>query len=241
MRRAAPWNAPRRAAVLSPLLLAAGCRLTGFYLDNPENPMGDVRRIAVLPISSPGSADPMKLGDLLAGELVQFPGVEVVRPGETLAEARKNALALTDERSVRALGRLVGADAVLIAELTEYNPYYPQRVAVAAQLFFMRTPPSDARSAIDLSAAGRARPVTRLDRCDLLQIEKVYDGSQRETRDLAAYYARGHYLGGEAIDGADRVLRLPEFYFRFVSNRLVRDLFADYQARTAVAKGELKA
>ncbi len=242
MRRAGrPGTAGRLAATLFPLLLAAGCRATGFYLDNPGNPMAGVRRIAVLPVSTPGTADPLKLGELLAGELVQFPGVEVVHPAETLAEARKGALALTDERSVRALGRLVGADAVLIAELTEYNPYYPPRVTVAAQLFFTRAPSGDARSAIDLSAAGRARPITRLDRCDLLQVEKVYDGSQRETRDLASYYARGHYLGGEAIDGADRVLRLPEFYFRFVSNRLVRDLFADYQARTAVAKVESKA
>jgi hypothetical protein len=235
MRTVFPRLAPRAAWLLAAILLA-GCRLTGFYLDNPANPMTGVKRIAVLPISGPGTSDPLKLGEILAGELVQFPGVEVIHPAEVQAEARKCGITVADERAVRALGRVVGADAILIAELTEYTPYYPQRVAVAAQLFFTRSPAGDVRSAVDLSAAGRARPVARLDRCDLIQLEKVYDGSQRETRDWAARYARGHSLGEEAIDGADRVLRLPEFYFRFVSNRLVRDIFSDYQARVALAK-----
>ena len=74
----------------------------------------------------------------------------------------------------------------------------------------------------------------------LIQVEKIYDGSQRETRDLAAYYARGHDLGDEAIGGAERVLWLPELYLRFVSNRLVRDIFADYQARELAAKKDRK-
>jgi hypothetical protein len=232
--------ASRLAALPALLAAAAGCRATGFYLDNPRNPMDGVRKIAVAPVEGPGTTDPVKLGELLAGELVQFPGVEVIRPNDIQTVARKNSLGFSDERSIRAIGRLAGADAILIAGLTEYNPYPPPRIAVAAQLFFIGAGADDARAIVDLSAAGRARPVERLDRCALLQIEKVYDGSQRETRDLAGSYARGHSLGGEAIEGADRVLRLPDFYFRFVSNRLVRDIFADYQVRrNMVAKGDV--
>ena len=227
----------RRAWRAAPgvLALLAGCRAAGFYLDNPANPIPGVRRIAVAPVTSPGSADPLRLGELLAGELVQFPGVEVVHPAAVQAQARKGGLVLTDERSVRALARQLGADAVLLAELTEHNPYPPPRIAIAAQLVFARAAASDARAVIDLSAEGQARPVTVLDRCDLIGIEKVYDGSHRETRDQAAYYARGHYLRGEAIEGADRVLRLPELYFRFVSNRLVRDIFEEYRERATLA------
>jgi len=173
---------------------------------------------------------------MLASELVQFPGVAVMRPDDVQATVRKNDLTLADERSIRALGRLADVDAVLVTELTEYNPYHPQRIGVAAQLFFTRTGNAAPRAAVDLSAEGRARPVKRLDHGDLIQIEKIYDGSQRETRDLAGRYARGHDLGGEALDGADRVLWLPDLYFRFVSNRLVRDIFADYQARSKAAR-----
>jgi len=224
-----------RPAFFSALLAAAaaapGCRLTGFYLDNPPNPFPGVHRIAVAPVEAAGPTDPLKLGEMLASELVQFPGVAVVRPEDLQAAARKNDLTLADEQSIRTLGRLAGADAVLVAELTEYNPYHPPRIGVAAQLFFTRTEPAAHRAAVDLSAEGRARPVRRLDHGDLIQIERIYDGSQRETRDLAGRYARGHDLGGDALDGADRVLWLPDLYFRFVSNRLVRDIFADYQAR----------
>lgn len=231
----------RRAIPLFLVLLGAGagCRATGFYLDNPANPIPGVRKFAVAPVESPETADPLKLGEILAGELVQFPGTEVIRPADVVAAARKNGLVLTDERSLRALGRILKADAVLVAAITESKTYYPPRLAVAAQLFFVGGGPSGTRSAIDLSLEGRAggaRPVTLLDRGELIQIEKVYDGSHRETRDLAAYYARGHYTNKEAIDGADRVLRLPDFYFRFVSNRLVRDIFADWQARQVLAK-----
>jgi hypothetical protein len=221
---------------LGPMLLGSGCRLAGFYLDNPPNPIRGVLRIAVTPVEAPGTTDPLKLGEMLASELVQFPGVRVVRPAEVMAAARKNDLVLTDERSVRALGRLAGADAVLVAELTEYKAYFPPRIGVAAQLFFTAPSAPLARSAVDLSAEGRARPVAALDRGDLIQVEKIYDGSHRETRDLAGRYERGNDLGNEAIDGADRVLWLPELYFRFVSNRLVRDIFADYQAREQAAK-----
>jgi hypothetical protein len=217
--------------ILAGVPAAFGCRLTGFYLDNPPNPMKGVRRIAVAPVRAPGSADALKLGEMLAAELVQFPGVDVVHPTELQALAKKNELSIADEKSVRALGRLAGADAVLIAEVTEYNPYHPPRIGLVAQLFFTRSGTADARMAIELSTAGRARPVSNLDQHDLLQVEKVYDGSQRETHDQAAYYARGHYQSDDAIDGADRVLRLPDLYFRFVSNRLVRDIFADYQMR----------
>jgi hypothetical protein len=219
------------------LLIAAaacagsGCRFFGYYIDNPENPMEGVRRIAVAPVESPGTSDPMKLGEMLAGELVQFPGVEVLHPTDVQSIARKNNLGFTDEASIRAIGRLAGADAVLVAELTEHNPYPPPRIGIAAQLFFTEAGGGNSRSAIDLSTAGRARPVTRLDRGDMIGVEKVYDGSQRETRDLAASYARGHALEGEAIGGADRVLRLPDLYFRFVSNRLVREIFASYRER----------
>jgi hypothetical protein len=226
-------SAALRLLALLGIAAATGCRLTGYYLDNPPNPMKGIRRIAVTPVRAPGSADPLKLGEMLAAELVQFPGVDVVHPSELQALARKNDLSVVDEKSVRALGRLAGADAVLVAEVTEYNPYHPPRIGMVAQLFFTRSGAADARMAIELSAAGRARPVTSLDHHDLLQVEKVYDGSQRETHDQAASYARGHYQSDDAIDGADRVLRLPDFYFRFVSNRLVRDIFADYEARKA--------
>ncbi len=222
-------------------LAVSGCRFTGFYLNNPRNPLAGVRRVAVVAVEGRSSRDPVDLGEILASELVQFPGIEaVVRPAEVQSTARKNDLSLVDERSIRTLGRLSGADAVLVAELTEYNPYNPPRIAVAAQLFFTEPDAASDRTYIDLSAQGRARPIAALDRTGLIQIEKVYDGSQRETRDLAAAYARGHRIEDEAIDGADRVLWIPDLYFRFVSNCLVRDLFADYQARREAAKANGK-
>jgi hypothetical protein len=228
-----------RAILLAALLPAcAGCRPLGFYLDNPVNPMEGIRKIAVIPVGTPGTDDPVELGDMLAAELVQFPGVEVVRPSDVQSVARKNSLGFADEGSIRAIGRLSGADAVLAVELTEYVPYSPPRIGFAAQLFFTAPGSSDARTAIDLSAMGRARPVARLDRGGLIQIEKVYDGSQREVRHMAATYARGHATEGEAIDGADRVLRLPDFYFRFVSNRLVRDIFAAYRERRSASRDD---
>ncbi len=233
------FSGPSWILLILLILLAmagAGCRLTGFYLDNPANPFPDVRKIAVAPVESPGWRDPVELGEALASELVQFPGIEVVRPTEVNAAVRQHQLSLSDERSVRALGRIVNADAVLLAELTEYDPYHPPRIGMAAQLFFIHSNTANPRMAISLSSAGRARLVDRLDRGELIQIEKIYDGAQRETRDLAASYARGHSPSQEAIDGADRVLRLPDLYFRFVSNRLVRDLFADYQAQRPAEK-----
>ena len=204
--------------------------------------MDRVHTIAVAPIDdASGAAEGLDLAEALAAELVQFPDVAVIRPEALVEAARRSDVELRDDRSLRTVGRLAGADAVLVVSLREYDPFYPPRVGVAARLVFCRASATRGQDAIELSGFGQAVPASARTLSDTLSIERVYDGAHRETRHMACRYALGHDSDDDALDGTERVLRLPDLYFRFVSNRLVRDIFADYQARQNTAKKENRA
>ena len=232
-------------ALVCPLILVAtaGCRLSGYYLTYPTNPIDGVRKIAVAPVTGPAHTDPFEIGDAIATELIQCPDVtRVVRPREFQHVLESNGITLTSESSVQAMARILGVDGVLIAELTEYSPYHPPRIGIVAQLFITRTETSSGTNIVGISRQGRSGPIERLGAGNLVQIERVYDASNRETYSRAAAYAFGHEHDQEAIAGGDRILWIQDLYFRFVSYSLVRDLFQKYSTRLeASATAELSA
>lgn len=131
----------RAREILSALLTAAvvaggtGCRAFGYYVDYPENPVEGMRRIAVAPVLGPAEVDPFDAGDILAAELVQCPNVEhVVRPIDFQRVVEARSLPVTSENAIRALARDLDVDGVLVAEITEFDPYHPPRIGVVAQL-----------------------------------------------------------------------------------------------------------
>ena len=71
---------------------------------------------------------------------------------------------------------------------------------------------------------------------NFLEIERVYDASQREVRDRARLYGFGHDFPDHAATGSDRILWLSERYFQFVSDCLVTALFEEYSKRVAEAE-----
>ncbi|MBI4583116.1 MAG: hypothetical protein HY717_03735 [Planctomycetes bacterium] len=225
------------------MAMASGCRLSGYYLNRPANPLEGVRSIAVAPVALARSASAAglpalapegeRLEESLASELVQFPGIEkVIRAGEVRRAMEENEIKLQDESSVRALAQILKVDALLAVEITEYSPYHPPRVGVTAQLFLARQEVKSAAEILAMARSGNAGPIKNFDLGNVLQIERIYDSAQREIRDQAAVYSRGHDFSRETVDGRDRVLWVSDLYLRFVSDRIVTDLFQEYSMRT---------
>ena len=125
----------RRALLL---LALSGCGVESWkYKEYPANPYPDIHTVAVLPVfnhSTQAAFDGEEVGNILASELLKFPGFRVVRPAALRAGGEGPPRSVED--AVR-LGRRLKVDAVLVAVVTDYDPYDPPRVAMAIQ--FLRT------------------------------------------------------------------------------------------------------
>ncbi len=95
--------------------------------------------IAVAPainVSGSSDLDPNRVADLMAGELSYVDMVDVIPVSRVLA-------VLTDQERRRIespahaleVARILGADAILVFSVTEYDPYDPPVVGISAQLY----------------------------------------------------------------------------------------------------------
>ncbi len=231
------------------LVLLSGCTSVASikYYQYPRNSLAGVEKVAVVPFANYTSAriDMATFSQTLASELVQFPGFTVTRPDEVFARARAEGYALppaTDAESVK-LARFLGVDAVLVGGITEYDPYYPPRVALAAQMIGVKR--FSLRS-VDVDRLVPSGKPFRVDagRRDMVvaALEKVYDSNWEVTRIELRGYTQAHSGDDHAFPEEDATLRVMERYHRFVSNRMVRALLEQGTARQkADAEAEEKA
>ena len=156
--------------------------------------------IAVAPaLNLSGSADfdPDRFADLMASELSYADGVSVIPVSRVLgvlaAQGRGEVESASHALEVAAL---LGADAVLVFAVTEYDPYDPPSVGISAQLYGAR--PRSRDGALDpvalsrqasLAASSASASPQRL----LAQAQRVFDASHESVavgiREFAA--ARG--------------------------------------------------
>jgi hypothetical protein len=95
--------------------------------------------IAVAPaLNHSGSQDfdPLRLADLMASELAQWPGVRVIPLNRVLAQlaAENKERIESPEHALQVMER-VGADGIVVFAVTEYDPYLPPVMGLTAQLY----------------------------------------------------------------------------------------------------------
>lgn len=215
--------------LLVALLASGGCSAGGLrYPDSPGNPFPGIESVAVLPVlhrTAKPSFDGDEFGDILASELLKTPGFRVLRP----AALRGQAPPLSVEDAVR-LGRRLKVDAVLVAAVTDHDPYDPPRIAVSVQ--FLRAS-SRAVSAEDVdrlvrSASWRQGPfeVSR-ERAGhwVAAFEEVFDAREERTRRDLVAYVEGRVASDSAFLGEREFLAVQSRYFQFVSHRILHHLF----------------
>lgn len=237
-------SAAARACALGGLLcLLAGCATAASikYYQYPRNPLTGVSRVAVAPFQNEAGGDIDMLGfsETFASELVQFPGFTVVRPREVVERARAGGftLPLTSDADAVKLAKALGVDAIVVGAITEYDPYYPPRVALAAQMVGVRR--FSLRS-IDVDRLVPSGKPFRIDagRQDqvVAALEKVWDSNWDITRMELRGYTMAHAGDDNAYPEEDATLRVMERYWRFVANRMVRNLLDQGQERQQAAE-----
>ena len=92
--------------------------------------------IAVAPalnLSGAADFDPSRFADLMASELSYADGISVIPVSRVLGVLAAQELEKVESQAhAHELVRLLGADAILVFAVTEYDPYDPPSIAISA-------------------------------------------------------------------------------------------------------------
>lgn len=222
------WLGPIAAAALLAAIPACGPRQPADV--QIRNPWLGAMRVAVAPaLNFSGSADVdvLAAADVMAGELARVDGFEVLPVSRTLAVLnRQGATGVESPAHALEIRDALGADAILVFAITEYDPYEPPSVGIAAQLYGSfaseRVPRFDpvrvSRSATPVSG-GVARPAWD----PIAQVTAVRNAANepvvREVRDFARVRD-----GDGSPYGWRKYLVSQRSYLRFCCHAAIRDL-----------------
>lgn len=241
-------------------MLAGGCSWNrGPIARPPSFPRG--MSIAVAPIlnfSGSYDLDPIKAADLLASELTDFDGIVVLPVSRVvaalIAEGKEQ---VESPRHALEIARRVGADAIIVAGVTEYDPYTPT-VALALQMYadtpaarrFGLSESSDGENAgeegpnsIDDDGGVWANRGSRLASSEdslrpLGQIQKVYNATHDDVVSDVERYARNRDAGDSPY-GWQEYLKVQTQYLRFCWHDALERM-ASRQAGLFAAAGDLE-
>jgi len=214
------------------LVWAGGCgsepRSTRLF-----GPYATPKVIAVAPalnFSASRRFDPEQVADLMASELTHVDGVRVIGVNRVLAvladEGRGEIV--SPAHAMRVCERL-GADGILVFAITEYDPYEPPVIGMAAQLYLR--PESRTEG---MAASGPAEAYLQ----PVAQVQRVFNGAHDEVAEDVRRYARLRDAD-QSPYGWRKYLVSQTLFLRYCCYAVVRELMAQEQYRIATRMVEL--
>lgn len=186
--------------------------------------------IAVAPainLSGSSDFDPNRLADIMASELSYAEGVSVVPVSRVLSTlAAQGWERVESPDHAWEIATLVGADAILVFAVTEYDPYDPPRVGITAQLYgrepWVVGPVVDPVVLSRKAGLDEAMGARRADRL-LARAQRVFDAGQRGVEEEIKAFARQRGTGDSPF-GWRRFVVSQLDYMRFCSHATIRTL-----------------
>jgi hypothetical protein len=233
-------RAVARGSRAAAVLLAVVGGLGGLAGCGPEEQASPVRianaylgplTVAVAPaLNFSGSIafDPDAVADIMATELDAVVGIEVIPVSRVLAvlgeEGRDGVASPAHARSV--VERL-GADAILVFAVTEYEPYHPPVVGIAAQLYGVRRV-GEAGGLDPVRLSREARPSSFEPGPEtfgpLAQSERVYDASHRFVAEDIQEFAEQRDAGDSPF-GWQLYTESQRHFLQYCCERTLRSMF----------------
>ncbi len=183
--------------------------------------------VAVAPalnFSGSPAFDPVKVADLMASELAGTPGVGVIGVSRVLAVLADQGVdqVQSPDHAIAVCERL-GADAIVVFAVTEYDAYTPV-IGLAAQMYGKRGP----REGFDPVATSRmARPFAVTDARQSArpwaQSQHRFHAEHEATRQAVVGYAKHRQAGGSPY-GWRKYVASQEWFLRFCCHTVAADL-----------------
>lgn len=150
-------------------------------------------QVAVAPpinMSGSGGLDTLKVGDLMASELSTLPGIGVIGVNRVLAVlAEQGAERVQSPEHAAILCERLGADAIVVVAVTEYNPYTPV-VGMVAEMYG-RTPAGPPLDPVATSRATRPGPMPRTAEMirPMAQVQRTFNAEHKAIQEEVEQYA----------------------------------------------------
>ena len=231
-------RARRVVGLVAAVMLVCGCR-AGRRMEpvSIANRSFGPMTIAVAPamnLSGSSDFDATRFADLMASELGHADGVTVIPVSRLLGVlATQGVSGVQSATHAMELVSLVGADAILVFAVTEYDPYEPPSIGISAQLYGVRPGPGGGRlDPVSLSrqttlATMRSGPPAR---GLLVEVQRVFDASHdsvvAEIRAFAS--SRG---GGASPYGWRKYVVSQQAFIRFCCNATISALLHEQRER----------
>jgi len=208
----------------------AGCALRSEARPGADAPETRPPRIvvAVPParnLSNSGNWDPVRVADELSAALMEVPGIEVIPVNRTLGALHVLGLdELESADDAYALMEQTGADAAMVAAVTEFNPYDPPRVALTVQWYDgVRPEPVGAVDPVALSRASTTVAPRPAERRPIAQVQRVYDAAdQKLLADLRDFALRRD--GRDSPYGWRAHAKSTALFIRYISCSVVETI-----------------
>lgn len=208
--------------------LLAGCTSSP-HSTRLTSPYDRTVTIAVAPamnLSGSTDFDPVAAADLFASELGHVDEVMVIPVSRVLA-----ALAGEGRRQIQSpshaleVCEALGADAIVVMAVTEYDPYDPPIVGMAAQLYALPSPPGSGFDPV--AASRRASPgVDEASDSPLrpkAQSQRVFNASHDEVAEAVREYARDRDADNSPMAWR-KYIKSQQMFLRFCCWATVREL-----------------
>lgn len=186
--------------------------------------------IAVAPalnFSGAGDFDPSSVADLMASELSYLEGVNVIPVSRVLAVlARQGRREIGSPSHALEVAETLGADAILVFAVTEYDPYNPPIMGIAAQLYGFRR--GGSLGSLDpILVSRQAKPFALRSRvpatAPLAQAERVFDASHDcVTGEVKAFAESRREDSGPF--GWEKYVASQRHYLRFCCHAIIKEL-----------------
>lgn len=192
-----------------------------------------VQSVAIAPVlnmSGSDAIDTLHITDILFSELQQDEHISVVPVNRVLQVlARNNRRQVDSPQEAISLAEQLQVDGVLVVAVTEYQPYYPPLIGIAAQLY---SPRPQRYGSLDVSLTTRqARPFAVSMYGDrslwpVAHFQKVYNASRQDVRQAVKEYAELRNAD-ESPYGWEQYIRSQEQYVRFVARQALLSTLSD--------------
>lgn len=235
----------RRAAAAAWLAAVALCGCTQSEnktrVETSALPRGMTFAVApVLNYSGQPDLDPLRLADLLASELTYVPGAAVLPVSRVAAVLLSQGKTQVDSpEHARALARQIGADALIIGGVTEYDAYSPT-VGLVLQMYLTDSAEGaslnlgEARFRSSPYVAVRATPAAG----PSAQVQGTYNAMHKSVVDRVQAYARER-SETDHPDGWRQYTQVQSLFIRFCWNDALRAMLdQDPWKRDLVAGSE---